>query len=399
MSESNIDQDVHARRSSAVEVSRALHAKPELAFEEHDSARVLQKWLSDEGFEVTAAIAGLDTAFIAEWGQGSPRIAFMAEYDALPEIGHACGHNLIASGGLLAGAAVRAALEREDRSGTVVVIGTPGEEGQGGKIFEIEAGVFDDVDAAIMFHPADRTILTRRMLAAIHLDIEFHGVASHASKNPADGRSALAAMVQFFVGVDALRQHVPDGARLHGIITNGGQAPNIVPELTEAAFIVRDKTLAGAEHLQERVRVIAEGAAMMTGTTVEIRVSSPPYAHLNPNQTMAGRIAAHLDRRGVEHEPASPDDTTGSTDAGNVSLVVPTVHPFMQIADRGTPSHSRPFAAAAITEQAENAMVEMAMGMANLGWELLTDSALLAEAQAEFEASVAGIATTKEEAS
>ncbi len=380
---------VAARRDRALEASARIHAEPELALEEHSAAELLSGWLEDDGFSVEHGVAGLPTAFVGTWGSGSPTIAIMAEYDALPGVGHACGHNLIASGGLLAATALRQVMEEQSIPGTLMLVGTPGEEGAGGKVVEIEAGVFDGVDAAIMFHPADRTILTRRMLAALHLDVRFHGLAAHAAKNPQDGRNALAAMIQFYVAVDALRQHAGDDARVHGVITNGGAAPNIVPDLTEARFIVRDVTLDRALALAERVRACAQGAALATGTTVEFEDSTPPYAHLNSNAVMAERLGEHLAGLGFPAEPPSANDGTGSTDAGNVSLLLPTIHPFIQTAPRGTPGHSHAFREAAISPQAQEAMLAMGEAMAATALDLFTTPELLAAARAEFDAGAA----------
>ena len=380
-------------RARSVAVSAALHAEPELALREHKSSELLQQWLHDEGFEVAAGVAGLPTAFVATWGTSSPRVAFLAEYDALPGLGHGCGHNLIAAGGVAAGIAARRALACSgDRPGSILVIGTPGEEGAGGKAIELTEGVFAGVDAAMMFHPADRTILTRRMLACLHLTVRFQGVAAHAAKNPEDGRNALAAMIQFFNGIDALRQHIGSRARLHGVITNGGAAANVVPDLTEADFYVRHETLDQATELADRVRDCAEGAALMTGTSAEMVSASPSYAHLNSNHTMAGRLGRYLEELGYPAEPPSPDDATGSTDAGNVSLTLPTVHPFVQVAPRGTPSHSIALREAAATPAAHDAMLAAAHAMASLGLDLLTEPELLASATAEFLASVAAVA-------
>ncbi|MCL6600428.1 MAG: amidohydrolase [Alicyclobacillus macrosporangiidus] len=232
--------EVHARiheavvqiRDDMVALSLDLHEHPELSLQEHYASGRLKAWLEREGFAVESPVAGLPTAFVGRIGQGRPTIAFLLEYDALPEIGHACGHNLIATGGLTAAISLARALPKPP--GSIWVIGTPGEEGAGGKVIELEAGVFDGVDAALMFHLGDRTIPWRHATATAHLRIQFHGKAAHAAGSPQEGRNALAAMIQFFVSVDGLRQHIPESARLHGIITHGGAAPNIVPDFTEA---------------------------------------------------------------------------------------------------------------------------------------------------------------------
>ena len=236
-----------------------------------------------------------------------------------------------------------------------------------------------------MFHPSDRTFVDRHMLACIHVNVSFHGVAAHAAKNPQDGRNALAAMISFFNGIDALRQHISPRARIHGVITNGGAAANVVPDLTQAEFYVRDATLSEAFGLLERVRSCANGAALMTGTSVDIDVS-PPYAQLSPNRTMAGVMATYLTALGYPPGTASPNDAAGSTDAGNVSLAVPTIHPFIQIAPVGTSLHSTDFRDAAVTSSAHEAMLAASCALAAVGLDLLTDPDLLNRAAAEFSA-------------
>ncbi len=281
-----------------VALSLDLHANPETAFEERYASSRLVGWLRDEGFEVEESIAGLPTAFVGRVGTGErPRIAFLMEYDALPKIGHACGHNLIAAGGVAAATALHRALP--DPDGTILAIGTPGEEGAGGKVFELEAGVFDGVDAALMFHPGVRTWPWRHATAIAHLKVAFFGKAAHAAGNPQGGRNALAAMIQFFVALDALRQHVPETARLHGIITNGGAAPNVVPDYTEASYLVRALTTQKTLELVERVEACAEGAARATGTRVRGRArgSTLHRTEEQPHDRDQGRQLPHGGRR------------------------------------------------------------------------------------------------------
>ncbi|HWC82826.1 MAG TPA: M20 family metallopeptidase [Pseudonocardiaceae bacterium] len=368
----------------AEKLSRQIHAHPETAFHEFRAAEQLCAALDSDGFTVTSGLAGLPTAFRAEWGHGKPRIAYLLEYDALPGVGHGCGHNLIAAGGLTAARSLRRALEGERFAGTITVIGTPAEEGGGGKILELDAGVFDDIDAALMFHPADRTIPWRHSLACAHLKISFRGRAAHAAKNPEEGRNALAAMVQFFVAVDGLRQHIGPHARLHGVITHGGDAPNVVPDLTEAEFLVRHRTVAECRALQDRVQDCARGAALATGTSVSFAEPTPLYAERKNNRAIATRIAEHLAELGTSVEPASTANPAGSSDIGNVSQRLPTVHPYLQIAPRGTASHSAAFRDAAVSDQAHTTMLTMATALAQTGADLLLDDELLAIAREEF---------------
>jgi len=372
--------------------SAEIHANPETAFREHRAAALLTDWLAEEGFTVRLGVGGLDTAFIATSGGviggrpagGGPVVAVLAEYDALPGIGHGCGHNLIGAGAVLAASHLRRLAP--DHAGTLVVIGTPGEEGGGGKIKLLDAGVFDGIDAALMFHPADRTLVVRRALAAAHVRVEFHGVAAHAAKNPADGRNALTAMIQLFGALDGLRQHMPDRARIHGVIRDGGNAPNVIPDFTSAEFYVRDTTAASTVDLLERFEACARGSAMATGTGYKLVHTAPMYSERRNNLAMASKLARYLELTGVDVEEARDDNPAGSSDIGNVSLKTPTIHPYIQIAERGTPSHSALFREAAATPHAHDMAERMALGIAAVASELLAGGELLGEARREHAA-------------
>jgi amidohydrolase len=363
------------------ELSLDLHAHPELALAEHRSAGLLRGWLKDQGFFVQAPVAGLDTAFVGEYGQGHPVIAYLLEYVALPGVGHGCGHNLIAAGGIGAATALMRALP--ELPGTLRVIGTPGEEGAGGKVIELEAGVFDDVDAALMFHPGDRTLPIRHALASMPLVFEFHGVAAHAAGSPADGRSALAAMIQLFVAVDALRQFVPETSRIHGVILDGGRAANVIPDYTRASFQVRAVTSELLEGLVERVVACADAAALATGTTVEV-ARSHVYSERKNNHAIAYRVAHYLTELGEEVEEPVLRGGTGSSDIGNVSLRLPAIHPYIKVMPRGTPGHSHAMTEAVAGIDAHRAMLRMAAALAKTGADLFCDGALLAAARTEF---------------
>jgi len=373
-------------REEIVGLSLDLHARPETAFEEHYASACLKSWLEREGFELESPVAGMETAFVGKTGNGGrPAVAFLMEYDALPEIGHACGHNLIATGGLAAATALRRALP--DPDGTILAIGTPGEEGSGGKIFELEAGVFDEVDAALMFHPGVRTWPWRHATATAHLSVKFHGEAAHAAGSPQQGRNALAAMIQFFVAVDALRQHTPDTSRLHGVITHGGAAANIVPDYTEASYLVRALTTEATLELVERVRACAEGAAKATGTTTEVEHAGPLYAERKNNRAIASRVADYLRETGETVETPVLKGGIGSSDIGNVSLVLPAIHPYIKIAAAGTPGHSVAFREAAASPEAQEAMLRMAEALALTGADLLLDPGFLEKVWDEFHTS------------
>src|SRR5262249_1308307 len=276
-------------RETAVAISRSIHARPELKFEEHFAAEQLAKGATGLGLKVETDIAGLATAFRAEFGRASgPAVAIFAEYDALPN-GHSCGHNLISGAAL--GAIAGLFSIADQLPGRIVFLGTPAEEGGGGKILLLERGALKGVDAALMAHPMDMEWSTIPMLATRHLRITFVGRASHAALAPWEGSSALAAVLQTFHAVDMARLHFRDGSRIHGIITDGGQAVNIIPERTECLFLARARTSAHAEEMAQRVIRCAEAAAMATGTKADVKIEGG-YKNLVNNFSIARRYAA-----------------------------------------------------------------------------------------------------------
>ncbi|MEN3615463.1 amidohydrolase [Plantactinospora sp. ZYX-F-223] len=368
-------------------VSLAIHARPELKFTEFHARKLLTDWLAASGFTVRAPLGGLETAFAAEHAgsRPGPYVAVLAEYDALPGVGHGCGHNLIAAGAAAAAIAVVRALP--DHPGTVAVLGTPGEEmGGAGKVRLAEAGVFDGVDAALMFHPGDRSLTARPGLAAAHLRVAFTGTSAHASISPWLGRSALAGAQLFLQAVDAMRQFVPPTVRLHGIVSDGGAAPNVVPAHAAVDLYVRDRTATSVEALVERVRNAADGAALATGTAAAVRETGPMYAERRNNTVLAERFGAAVRALGVEILPGDPDAPAGSSDIGNLSTLLPVIHPYIQIADPGTPSHSAAMREAAATPFAHDRTQIAATGLARVVAELLTRAELLPAARAAFAA-------------
>src|SRR6185312_3286319 len=263
-----IATEVKRLHSRFIDMSHTIHDNPETVFEEYKSAELLTNELEEQGFEVQRGVAGLDTAFIATYGSGEPVVALLAEYDALPKIGHACGHNLIATWGVGAGIALRRALP--DLKGTIKVIGTPAEEGGGGKVTMAAAGVFNGLDAAIMMHPANVTYIDRGSLAVTPYEIEFFGKSAHASGAPENGINALDALLQVFFSVNALRQAFRPHTRIHGVITHGGDAANVIPDYTAGSFLVRANDQKYLEELKQRFVDIVNGAALATGTRVQI---------------------------------------------------------------------------------------------------------------------------------
>lgn len=364
------------------ELSLDLHGHPELALQEHRSAGLLKSWLAAEGFEVAAPVAGLETAFVARTGSGRPVIAYLAEYDALPGVGHGCGHNLIASGGLGAATALHRAMP--DLPGTLKVIGTPGEEGRGGKVIELEAGIFDEVDAALMFHPgSNKTVMIRHALASLPMTVKFHGKAAHAAGSPTKARSALAAMIQLFVAIDAMRQFLPDLSRVHGVILDGGKAANVIPDYTEAIFQVRAVTSEQTLEHAARLTACAQAAALATGTTVEID-QDHMYAERKNNHAIAERVGEYLEAQGERVDTPLLTGGVGSSDIGNVSLRLPAIHPYIAITSEEIPGHSLEMAQAAATPYAQDAMLRMATALAKTGADLFLEPQFLAAARQEF---------------
>ncbi len=366
------------------QLSHRIHDNPELGYHEVKAAGWLTEFLEQQGFKVERGVAGVETAFRAtlETGEG-PTIAILCEYDALPQIGHACGHNVIATAGVGAGAGLAAVRDRLPK-GRVQVIGTPAEEGGGGKVKLITGGVFADVDAAMMVHGFDRWIGHSDLLGIVRVGFEFTGKAAHASADPWQGVNALDAAVQTYNNVAMLRQQVRPEARVHGIITHGGAAPNIIPEFAAATFYVRALNLDYMWELQKRVIRCAEGAAKAAGC--ELRVveqRDTMYEPMKRNATLLDAFRANLTTFGVTESPEATD-RLGSSDIGNVSRVIPAIQPMVKIAPDGTPIHSRAFEAAARSPLAREGMLVSAKTMAMTVCDLLADPSLVTRAQAEF---------------
>jgi amidohydrolase len=357
-----IAAEVKRLHSRFIDMSHTLHDNPEITFQEYKSAELLTNELEEQGFDVQRGVAGLDTAFVATYGSGEPVVALLAEYDALPKIGHACGHNLIATWGVGAGIALRRALP--DLQGTIKVIGTPAEEGGGGKVTMAEAGVFAGLDAAIMMHPRDVTYLDRGSLAVTPYEIEFFGKSAHASSAPERGINALDALLQVFYSVNALRQAFKPHTRIHGVITHGGEAANVIPDYAAGSFLVRANDQAYLEELRQRFVNIVNAAALATGATVKI-TEGISYKQRVCNSALVVLFGKNLDALGVAHEVPAQDVGVGSSDIGDVSQLVPTIHPYLQICDSGIGGHTVEFAEAARSARADELT---ATGATALAW-------------------------------
>ncbi len=354
-------------------VAKAIHENPELGFEEYEAARLQVDLLRDAGFQVTAPYGGLDTAYRAEYGGGEPVFAVMCEYDALPELGHACGHNLICAAGLAAGLALRDFLESADIEGKVVVLGTPGEETLGGKIVLLEHGVFKDIDACILCHPASANALDSGDLAVSRYDVTFRGRAAHAAAAPHRGINALDAMNLFFAGIGCWRQQLPPGGMVHGIISKGGTAPNIIPDHTEAFMYLRSHDNATQETLEKRLLDIARGAALMTGCEFEAVRRLNPYSADRFNLPLRGAVFETMERLGMN--PDKEYRSSISTDYANVSQEVPGVNFFFNITGgEPVPLHSTEFEKLAGTESGFASAMNAAKVMAEIGVRFLTDA-------------------------
>ena len=365
-------------------VSEDIWKFAELGYEEHRSSKALATALETVGFNVERNAAGLSTAFRATYGSGSPNVAFLCEFDALPEIGHACGHNLIAEAGLAAGIGLKSALERFSLPGTVTVLGTPAEEGGAGKVVMIDAGYFNDVDFAMMVHPAYVNDAYPQALAVRRVAVTFHGKEAHAAMAPWEGVNALDAAVMAYNSISVMRQQMKPSWRIHAVISNGGTKPNIIPGKTEMEYYIRAPTEKEVEDLQEKSFNCFRAAATATGCTVDIKETGKPYSNLVTNKAMADLFIKECTSLGCEMSGASLP--TGSTDMGNVSYVVPSIHPMYAI---GTAvNHSAEFTAVANSGEAHTLTVSMGKAMALTALEVLSDSSLLEQIKKEFKQQV-----------
>jgi amidohydrolase len=366
-------------------LSLDIHEHPELAYEETHAHAAVADFLEQRRFSVERSAYGVDTAFRAVAGSGGPTIAVLCEYDALPGIGHACGHNLIATAGVATGLALEAALG--EGNGTVVVLGTPAEERGGGKIDLIDAGAFADVDAAMMLHPSGGIgagkVRTRGRPNAIQsVFVTYQGRNAHAAGRPWDGLNALDALIHAFNGISLLRQQMRPTARVHGIITDGGKAPNIIPDETGAHFYVREISMPRLDELRPRVQACFEAAAMATGTELEARWQGHVYSDMLSSSPLAESYEEHAATLGMDVDP-EPRLGGGSTDMGNVTYVVPGIHPSFGI-EADAANHTAGFTDAAATESAHAETLRAAKALALTALDLYSDEAKIAAAKAEL---------------
>lgn len=379
-----VQQETARLHKNLVELSRTIHLHPELGFKEFQAAENLTAFLERQGFKVERGIGGLPTAFRARQRgkRGGPTVAIIAEYDALPGLGHACGHNLIGTAGVGAGAALLPLIS--ELAGEIQVIGTPAEEGGGGKVILGEQGVLDAVDAAMMCHPSNRTQVVRYFLSMVNVRFTYLGKASHASAFPHHGINALDAAIGTFNAINALRQQLPADVRIHGIITEGGEAPNIIPERAAAHFYVRTIERSFLEPLLRKVIDCARGAAKAAGAKLKLKVEPIRYMPFKPNRTLADLFRKNLENLGMKEQLILEDIELGSSDIGNVSQLVPTIHPEIAIAPEDVTCHTAAFEVAANSKRGDDMIVRSATLMAQTALDVLLSPRLVRAMHDEF---------------
>lgn len=377
---------INQQAQTYIDTSHAIHDHPEIGNEEKFASYLLCKLLEEADFAVERGVAGHDTAFLAKKASArkGPRIGFLAEYDALPGLGHACGHNII--GTTSVGAAIALSQVLDEIGGELVVLGTPAEEGGpngSAKGSFVKAGLVQDLNACMMVHPGKETCITGTTLAVDPIDFEFYGQASHAASAPEEDINALDAVIQLFNGVNALRQHVKDDVKIHGIITDGGTAPNIVPDYAKARFYIRAQTRKECDQVTERVQQIAKGAAMATGAKLNAYFIQNKVDHIQLNRAF-DRVFEEVFTELGEDVDTAHKPGIGSSDAGNVSQVVPTIHPYIKIGAETLAWHTDEFREAAKSPEGDKGLLQGTKGLALIGLRLLTEEDTLCAIKDEF---------------
>ncbi len=378
----SVIEEIDARCHQLSELSLKIHSNPETGFQEVKAAMWLTQYLKENGFSIEQGICELPTAFRGSYGQGKPAIAILAEYDALPNLGHACGHNLIAACAVGAGIASKPAIDQF--GGSILVIGTPAEELYGGKAIMADRGAFNNLDIAMMVHPGVHDTATTQSLACLALQVEFFGKAAHAAARPEAGINALEAMLQSFTAINSLRQHIKDKARIHGIITDGGEAANIVPAHSAGTFLVRAEDDTYLNELKQRVINCFIGAATASGARLEYKWGDIHYAPLLNNLTLARLFSQNMQSLGRKVKLSDPGKAFGSTDMGNVSQLVPCIHPSVAIAPMKVVTHSPQFASAAASEAGIHGLLDAAKALSMTVVDLVANPKLVAKVKEEF---------------
>lgn len=360
----SVEEAINRRRGDLIELSHSIHSEPELAFAEHRSCAKTQALVAEYGFEITTAAGGLDTAFRASYGSGPLVVGICAEYDALPEIGHACGHNIIAASAV--GTALALADVADDLGLTVVLVGTPAEELGGGKVLLLDAGVFDDIAATVMLHPGPVDIAAARSLALSEVTVDYTGRESHAAVAPYLGVNAADAVTVAQVAIGLLRQQLMPGQMVHGIVTHGGQAANVIPGRAEMRYTMRATDMPALRELEDRMAGCFSAGALATGCQHQVTEIGPAYAEMMPDQWLSETIRAEMVRLGRNPLPENVEASVplGSTDMGNISQVMPGIHPVIGIDSGGAAIHQPAFTAAAAGPSADQAVLEGAIMLA-----------------------------------
>jgi amidohydrolase len=377
-----VSSQIDARRHQLNELSLRIHSNPELGFQENKAVAWLTQYLEENGFSIERGICELPTAFRGSYGKGKPAIAILAEYDALPKLGHACGHNLIAASAVGAGIASKLAIDQF--GGSILVIGTPAEEVEGGKAIMAQRGGFDNLDIAMMVHPGVLDTAATQALACQALEAEFFGKAAHSAARPEAGINALEAMLQSFIAINSLRQHIGDKARIHGIITDGGEAANIVPAHSAGVFLVRAKNNTYLDELKQKVINCFIGAATASGARLEYRWGDVSYAPMRSNLILARLFRRNMQSLGRKVRLTDPSSAFGSTDMGNVSQLVPSIHPEVAIAPKEVSTHSPQFASAAASEAGSQGLFDAAKALAMTVVDLVASLEIVTKIKEEF---------------
>ncbi|KLU67529.1 p-aminobenzoyl-glutamate hydrolase subunit B [Desulfosporosinus acididurans] len=377
------DQAQHLHKD-VWEIARQIGEHPELGYKEYFASEVLSNFLKKHKFEVKRGVAGVETAFLACFKSNipGPKIAFLAEYDALPGVGHGCGHNLI--GAASAGAAVILSKSLEV-PGEIIVVGSPAEETSGAKVTLVEEGIFNGVDAAIMFHPGSQNVPVIFSLALDALEFTFHGRAAHAVAASNFGINALDAVINFFVGINSLKKQISQDMKINGVITEGGTVPNIIPDRAVARFYLRARKRKELDELREQVIRCAEGAAAMVSAKMTWQKFEFSYDEMLTNLTLADCFTKNLRELGIRHI-ASPQTAMGSVDMGNVSRAVPAIHPYLALGSGTEIPHTKEFAKAALSSEGEKLVMLAMQILAFTGSDVLRDKKLLQQIKKEFRA-------------
>ncbi|MGD8764894.1 MAG: M20 family metallopeptidase [Desulfobacteraceae bacterium] len=378
-----IGREVETLARDLFAISDFLKANPETAYQEFKACEHLSQFLDEKGFGVQKGVGNVETSFLArpaDCQPSRPSVAFLAEYDALPKIGHGCGHNLIAAASL--GAAIVLKQILGDEAGGVSVVGTPAEEGGGGKVRLAEAGIFDEMDVAMMFHPGQLNIPGKDMLGRIKFKMEFIGRTAHASGSPDRGINALDAMVSAYTSINAIRQHLRPDGRIHGIITHGGDAPNIIPDYAAGLFYVRAGSRSYRDEIFERVNNCVQGAALAIGAESRIEIDLPKLDSMRRNAALEAAISSNMEALGIAVDP--DDGRRGSSDIGNLSHYLPSIHPVLAIVGSDVAGHSVEFCEATTTDRGRETLLNAAKLLAMTALDYLTSADLRKQVAEEF---------------